>query len=83
MPREARELMEPGESLLDVCLEVHAGKTGASDPLSGDRILRNYKILRLAIQHWDEGPSFSKKFDDAVKSVISATIEEMLWTGPL
>ena len=83
MPKESRMLMAPGESLLGICLEVHASITGSSDPLSIERIFRNANILDLAIKHWEESPSFSKKFDDAVKSVIKATLEEYGWCGRL
>ena len=75
MPCEASELMRPGEDLLSICLAMHMHHTGASDPLRDETFDRYRRILNLAIHHWHD-PVHSPQFDECVRNLILATLEE-------
>ena len=77
MPKESRLLMNPGETLLGICLDTHMGTTGSSDPLSTQDTARNLKILSTAILYWKKDSDKWKRFDDAVLELCRATVAEV------
>ncbi len=76
MPKESRELMEPGETLLGICLEVHGVSNGSVDIFDSVRNFRNTDILKVSVDKWEDGCVFGRKFDAAVLGLIKATLEE-------
>jgi hypothetical protein len=77
MPQFTRD-RQGGDSLLDYCLSLHAIKTGSLD---ADAVYayQTAELLRDALEHWEEGPPFTKAFDDAVKNLIVVALAE--WDG--
>lgn len=75
MPLESRILMEPGEDLLTICLDVHMSNMGSSDPLAPEVMQRYLTILRTALAFWTESKR-TELFDTAVRRLIVATLEE-------
>jgi len=62
------------KSILNVALDVHMVHTGAMEYYSD--YLKDVSLLMWAITHWGRGSPPSQKFDDSVKSLILATLEE-------
>jgi len=82
MPIEAQQLMDQGETLLDVCLETHMATTGASDMMGDDMMddewkVRNRRILETAVENWTPSSPRHLRFDNAVLEIVKATLEEM------
>lgn len=62
--------------LLPMVLELHMNITGNSDATPKTELIRYRDVIKLAIDTWDKSPKFSAKFDDAVKAVCEAVLEE-------
>lgn len=77
MPKESRELMNEGENLLTICLDLRMSNSGAADPLIDSCKERYIKILKKAIRFWESGPEKFKRFDNAVLELCKATLEEL------
>ena len=75
-PRQIRQSWNPDITIFDICLALHMENNGSSDPLP-DNVRRDYlDNLELTMEQWM--PSFpgSRKFDDAIKDLIYATLIE-------
>ena len=72
-----RQLMEPDENLLTICLALHMSVHGSSDPLPQDVHERYVLTLKDAFYTWEAGREASKDFDDAVLDLIMATLSEV------
>ena len=77
MPQEAQALMDNDETLLDICLETHMATTGASDMLDDEWMVRNRRVLEIAVENWTPSSPRHLRFDNAVLELIKATLEEM------
>ncbi len=74
MPQSTREIL--GEvSLFDVALDLHMSTTGSGDPWATDPA-RCVAILEMAVRDWEEGPTYCKAFDDAVKNLLVVALQE-------
>ncbi len=74
MPQSTREIL--GEAcLLDVALDLHMSTTGSCDPWAIDPA-RCVAILEMAVRDWEEGPTYRKAFDDAVKNLLVVALQE-------
>lgn len=62
--------------LLDICLELHGNITGSSDCSTKQELIKYRDAIQLAVNTWEDSAGFCKKFDDAVKSVCQAVLEE-------
>lgn len=84
MPKEARArqtmLSDCGRyvtlDLPHICLLVHMYHTGCGPDLGEERYLYHLETLKVALRYWTEDRPDDKLFDDAVKNLIIATIEE-------
>ena len=77
MQIEAQQLMDQGETLLDVCLETHMATTGASDMMDDEWKVRNRRILETAVENWTPSSPRHLRFDNAVLEIVKATLEEI------
>ncbi len=76
---EAIELQEKtfGKgTLMDLCINLHQALNGGSDPWPKENVIIALKILNCRIVEWLDGNSFDKRFDNAAKELIEATIEQ-------
>lgn len=87
MPKESRERQvrtrydeTKFRNLLEICLDVHMYTTGSSDDLSPDEYEYDKQTLAIALNNWREEIPRSKAFDDAVKALIQATLNEAQMT---
>jgi hypothetical protein len=81
MPKEARERQDnftEWHSLLDICLMVHQYSCGTSDEFLPEKYEYHKETLAIALNHWEESIPQCQKFDDAVKNLIYATLDEAL-----
>lgn len=76
MPKQASELMKEGEDLLSICQKVHMMNTGASDALPDEDLGRYLDVLMLARDHWTPPHPKTTRFDNAVLSLVCATLAE-------
>lgn len=63
------------DTLLDVALDVHMTAVGSFDR-SEERHTKDVVILQYALDHWKEGSPKSLQFDNAVRELIEAALEE-------
>lgn len=75
-PTSENSIMEKWESVLEICLYLHMHHNGASDPLDAETYAEYLQHITNRLSNWREGQAISKQFDDAVKSLIQATIAE-------
>lgn len=73
----SRQMMEPDENLLTICLALHMSLNGSSDPLDRATHDRYVSTLKSAFHTWEAGRPASKDFDDAVLDLILATLAEV------
>jgi len=84
MPKEARDrqtmLNDDGKyvtiDLPEMCLLVHMYYTDAGPSLGSDKYKHHLETLKIALDNWKEERLDSKLFDDAVKNLVIATINE-------
>lgn len=83
MPKEARarqfKISVNGKSFVtlpELCMLVHMYSNGSSDELCESDYDNAKKTLQIALDNWKEERLEDKLFDDAVKNLIIATIEE-------
>lgn len=63
--------------VLDVALALHGSHTGASDPLAPSDREDAVAFLTERVERWKpSSPARSKRFDDAVREVLKAALEE-------
>ncbi len=70
---ELREEYECG-MLLPIALEIHGAVCGSGEWYS--HIEKHVVLLQSVIEHWEEAHGESKPFDDAVKAVLQAAVNE-------
>ena len=82
MPKAARNRQYEEEprgrmlSLPEICLLVHMYSTGTG-PDFGEKTYEYHKeTLQIALDNWKEERLQDKLFDDAVKNLIQATLDE-------
>lgn len=75
---EARRkgLYEKEGGLLPMVLELHMNITGNSDATPKTELIRYRDVITLALNTWDSSPVFSCRFDNAVKELCIAVLEE-------
>jgi hypothetical protein len=62
-----------GRSILECALDVHMTFTGSMERSPADQE-DDVRVLFYALKNWQEGHAFAKRFDDAVKELISAAL---------
>jgi hypothetical protein len=70
------ELVGNDKTVLDVCLMLHMSNTGSADPLTLEDEDKSLKLLKMMLSKWADSHVSSKRFDDAVKNLIEATLIE-------
>lgn len=68
-------------NLVDICLDVHMHTQGSSDDLSPQEYEHDKETLGIALNTWRDEHPRSKSFDDAVKNLIQATLNEAVTAG--
>jgi len=63
-------------NLLDICLDLHMMNNGSYQDMTKEKYEFLVSILKQADEEWFEGNSKYKIFDDAVRNLIKATLEE-------
>lgn len=71
-----RRELQNKDSLLVICESLHMDHTGASDPLLPTDKEKYIKILKLALDSWQES-ALSELYDNCVRLLIMATLEEI------
>lgn len=67
-------------TLLDVCAEIHADNTGASDPLSEERRAQLMSYLELRVDTWKEQTVKEwEAYDNVVRALCYVTLAEQSW----
>ena len=64
-------------TILETCESLHMSKTGASDPLPEEVRNQCVNYLRATLLQWHPSPSYTVDYDNAVKSLIQATLKEL------
>lgn len=59
-----------------LCAELHQAVTGSGDPLSPKEFATKTSWLRRRLTHWCEGGGLSLAYDNAVKALAIATLDE-------
>jgi hypothetical protein len=62
--------------LLKTVEELHMNLTGASDCSSPSEMIKMRNAIMVAVNTWEPSHSFSKKYDDAVKALCQAVLDE-------
>jgi hypothetical protein len=62
--------------IVDVCEALHMAGNGSSDPLPPEQRRALIKKLMARLQDWGPSPKFSRRYDDAIRDLIWATIQE-------
>ncbi len=62
--------------ILETCEEIHMSCTGASDDFGSVAIAQRVEFLKAKIATWKASPHFSSTYDNAVKELMKAAIEE-------
>jgi len=62
--------------LLATCEELHMNLTGASDCASAQEMIDMRNAIMVAVNTWEPSASFSRKYDDAVKALCQAVLDE-------
>lgn len=62
--------------LLKTCEELHMCLTGASDCYRAPELLSMRNAIVVAVNTWEPSHKHSKKYDDAVKALCIAVLEE-------
>ena len=83
MPKEARVRQETEwpdglvefRMLPQICSDLHMSFNGSADDTVHDDVF-DLETLRIALKNWKEGREQDKLFDDAVRNLIAATIQE-------
>lgn len=71
------ELYGKSFDIFDVCDSVHGSITGSSDPLLTEELNKSIQFLQTCLDTWAETPwEETKEYDNAVKNLIIATINE-------
>jgi hypothetical protein len=84
VPKEARarqtKLNNEGRyvtiNLPEICLYVHMYSTGSGPDLGEEEYNYWKETLQIALDNWKEERLDDKLFDDAVKNLIQATLDE-------
>lgn len=63
-------------NLLDICLDLHMANTGSFQDVPTNKYKFLVSILKQSIEEWVDGNAKYKSFDEAVRNLIKATIEE-------
>lgn len=64
------------DGLLKTVQELHMNLTGASDCHSAKEMIAMRNAILVAVNTWEPSHNFSKKYDDAVKSLCQAVLDE-------
>lgn len=64
------------KSLLMICLELHQNATGSADYLNAEQYGQYYHYIANRIKNWKPPLMSSRRFDNAVRELAKATIEE-------
>lgn len=65
-------------SVFLACAELHGHHTGSGHQLTDEQVATTLAWLNKRIKDWQPSKPTDKKYDDAVKSLIAATIQEYL-----
>lgn len=65
-------------SVFLACAELHGHKTGSGHQLSEEQVAATLRWLNERVKDWHPSKHGDKKYDDAVKALIAATIQEYL-----
>ena len=77
MPSKCLELMQNGENLPQICMDLHMSIVGSSDPLSELVFIRYVKCLELAVDNRDYSIYRTAVFDSAVLNLVVCTLAEI------
>lgn len=66
-----------GSDLLSVSIDTHTSVTGAGDSLATSELREREALLTARLDSWVDGPSYSERFDKAVREVVEAVVEEI------
>lgn len=77
MPNKCLELMREGETLPQMCMDLHMSVVVSSDPLDDLTFVRYIKCLEAAVANWDHTNSRAAIFDNAVLNLIICTLSEI------
>lgn len=69
--------MFPTIELTQICALLRAGVSGASSPWQELRVRDTVKMLKNRLATWKDGLEVNKRYDDAVKQMIIAVIDEV------
>lgn len=56
--------LQPGPTLLEICLDVRASTDGSADPWSREALIQTRKMLADTVASWDDGR------DDAIDACV-------------
>ncbi len=63
--------------ILPVCLGLHMAHTGSADPMPAEDKARHVAWLRQRLTDWQPAHAKWERFDEAVKVLIMATLDEV------
>jgi hypothetical protein len=63
--------------LPSICLALRAGVNGMADYMDVDQVKNGLKMLQMRLDTWESGFKGAERFDNAVKEMVIATIEEV------
>lgn len=74
---EQRRLFPDCETLPEICVNLRMGTNGSADEWSATFVALTIAMLEARLATWEESvPASAKPFDDAVKAMVKATINE-------
>lgn len=62
-------------TIVEMCLDLHMGKTGSSSCLSQEKVDLYIKCLQWKLANWNDA-SYKHAFDDRIKELIVETLRE-------
>jgi hypothetical protein len=77
--RALQQRLFPGQCLPEICLALRRGCNGSGEPWAEADVRATLDLLQRALATWEEetGPAFARRFDEAVRNLVQATIAEV------